>query len=274
MRRGCVWYNTQSMSIWHIVSYYIPFLLKYKKTVFLTFASYGIANVLAHFVYPVLYKEIIDVASSGVEPAAVAPHLFQLILLLALAILAYNILFRIGDWAIVYSESAGVRDVANDAYKRLHAHSYEFFTNRFAGALVTKLKRYVSSFETLYDNLVYSLWFDGLKLASAIVALWIFAPQLLGIFLVWFFGFLFFSYFLIKVQYARDAKKAEAESNTTGVLADTITNVLNIKMFAALPYEKRKFRAMTTKKRKHETSRGIWEICKMYFVVHMLVCLR
>jgi ATP-binding cassette subfamily B protein len=267
--------------------YYWPHVKRYPRSVITTFAAYGVGAVLMHLVIPIIYKEIVDVVSSGdVDPTTAGAHLLELIVFLAIAAFAYNIFYRIGDWAIVYSQSGMLKDIANDAYKRLHAHSYEFFTNRFAGSLVTKLKRFVRSFETIHDQAVFAVWFDGIKLISTIIALAWFAPPLLAVFLVWLSLYVVFVYRMTKIQFRKDVVRAAAESNTTAVLADTITNVLNIKMFAAWIAEKRNFDAVTGKEkeaRDHSWYYHNWqnafqgfyialfEVLIMYFAIKMWI---
>lgn len=274
------------MRILTIFKYYWPHVLRYPKTVILTFVTYGIGALLTHLFEPIIYKNIIDTISGSMDSSAVEGDLIFWVFVLAAVVVGYNAIYRVGDWAIVYSQSNIIKDIANDAYKRLHSHSYEFFTNRFAGALVTKVKRFVRSFETIHDQTIFSAWMDGLKLVSIIVALAWFAPPLLLIFIVWLSVYLVVSYFMIRVQFARDIKRATAESNTTAVLADTITNVLNIKMLAALRGELNRFDDVTSKEKKRRDSSwyyhnwqnafqgfyiALFEVLIMYFAVKMWI---
>ncbi len=242
------------MYISKIFKYYWPHVKKYPKTGIATFLLSGIAVLLMHLLEPIIYKNIIDLVSEGLAGDAVGRELMFLIFVLAIIIVAYNILLRFSDWSIVYSQSNILKDIANDTYRRLLSHSYEFFTNRFAGALVTKVKRFVRSFETIHDQVIFSFWMDGIKLLSIIIALAIFAPPLLIIFFIWFAVYIFVLYFMIREQFSRDIKRATAESKTTGVLADAITNVLNIKMFAALRSERKRFDDVTGKEKKRRDS--------------------
>ena len=248
------------------------------------FVTYTIGVFGLQLGVPLIYKNLIDIVSSGIAPELVANKLIFLVVLLAITIALYNTFYRIADWAIVYAQSNILKDVANDAYKRLNMHSYEFFTNRFAGSLVTKLKRFVRSFETIFDQIVYTGLFDSIKLFSIVVALAWFAAPLLFVFAAWLPVYALIVYPMIKKQYARDVDRAAAETKSTGVLADTITNVLNIKMFAAWRTERKNFNnVISNEKEKRDKSWyyhnfqnaiqsifvGAFEVLLMYFAVNM-----
>lgn len=273
-----------AMHISKIFKYYWPHVKKYPKTVILTFVMYGIGALLTNLLEPIIYKNIIDLVSGGVISGIVGKELMFLVLALAATVIVYNVLFRIGEWSIIYAESNVFKDIQNDAYRRLHGHSYEFFTNRFAGALVTKAKRFVRSFETIFDQIIFSAWMDGIRLLSIVIALAWFAPPLLLIFIIWFTVYVIISYFFIREQFTRDVKRASAESKTTGVLADAITNVLNIKMFAALKSERGIFDGVAVEEKEKRDSSwyfhnwqnafqgfyiGLFQVLIMYFAIKM-----
>ncbi len=274
------------MRISTIFKYYWPYVVMYKWSGLAVLVTYGLATFMSHLLVPLIYKELVDIVTNAQFREVVAGDLFSLILILAVLILVYNILYRLGDWAMVYSQSAILKHVANNAYKRLHKHSHEFFANRFAGSLVTKVKRFIRSFEQIHDQIIFAVWMNGLRLILTIIALAMFAKDLLIVFFVWIVAYFFVSVLLLRIQYRRDVERAAAESKTTGVLADTITNVLNIKMFASLRHERSIFnKAVTTEKVKRERSWyfnnynnafqgifiGLFEVIIMYFAIKLWV---
>src|SRR3990167_6248825 len=52
----------------------------------------------------------------------------------------------------------GTRElIFNDCFEKLNQHSYNFFNNSFAGALVKKIGRMVRAFEAITDKLIFEL---------------------------------------------------------------------------------------------------------------------
>lgn len=194
---------------------------------------------------PILYRDLIDVLSSSADrniTAAVRIVIF---------ILVVNT-FRTGIWRIInfatsFFESRAMADLMNTCYEYLQKHSYGFFSSRFVGSLVTKVKRYERSFETIADQAFFDL---GRTLLDTVL--------ILG-FLFWqyrFFGYLvlawvafyiIFAFIYSRFKLSYDLKRAEADSQTTAQLADSITNNVNVKLFTNYNAENKRFVAVTEK---------------------------
>ncbi len=230
------------MNIFGTLKYVFPFIKKYPIANTLVFVFYGIAVILTNFIAPIIYKRIIDIISLGIKPALVAQNLFNLFYALILIIILYNIFYRLADIILIKVQSAMIFDLSTDAYKRILKHSYAFFADNFTGSLVNKTKRYLSAFETLQDKILFTFWFDFIKLLFIAVGLFIFVPGLIFVFGIWFGLFLLIIYILVRKQYKLDLIRADKEANTTGVLADAISNVLNIKIFASAKRESAYYR--------------------------------
>ena len=145
----------QEMTFRTIFSYYWKQAKKYPKTGILVFVLYGIGIVLTDTLSPLVYKEIIDVLSGGVQ-SGVEKTLTLLVGLLVGMSLLYNIAFRLADYCMVYFQSKVLKDIADFTFYEIHKHSYTFFSNNFSGSLVTKAKRFSQSFEVMHDQLVFN----------------------------------------------------------------------------------------------------------------------
>ena len=216
-----------------LLKYYWPHVIKYPKSGIASFITYGAAIILTDIFGPLLYKRIIDVVSTAPDPSVAGEALIGAVLMLAGVILLYNLFFRIGDYTMAFSQSHIGKDIADDAFRRLQMHSYEFFASRFTGALVARVKRYVDAFETIHDQLIYHVWFSILQLVFGMAILTWFSPILGGIFLGWLVLYVAVTVIFTKKKIKKDLLEAEANSKVTATLADVITNVLNVKMFSS-----------------------------------------
>ena len=221
------------MDIRIIFKYYLPHLKKYKKITSFVFASYSLAVVGSGMVAPILYKRIMDIVSGGGNSAEVSTALINTVLVLGGVLILYNLFYRIADYTMTHSQSHMLKDVADDAFARVERHSYEFFSNTFTGTLVAKVRRYINAFETIYDQFVFAVWMNGLSLLFGLAVLAYFSWPLGTVLLVWLVLYIGITALFVKKKMKKDLLTAEANSMTTGVLSDTITNILNVKMFAS-----------------------------------------
>jgi len=225
----------------------------YKKPALWSLLAFGTGELLASAFTPLLYKKIIDVTSAPMTDTSVSTLTLALIFL-ALTVVTYNILFRLADFAHAYTTSQILKKLSDETFARVGNHSQAFFADTFVGSLVAKTKRYIDSFETLYDTFVFNVWMNGITLIATFGILTWFAPLLAGIFAVWLIVYVFVTVWFLKRKIPKDVAHAAAQSRTTGALADAIGNILTIKMFASFKQERDMFSVVTgnqeTKRRK------------------------
>ncbi len=235
-----------------VFSYYLNFLKNHIPAQIFILLGFGLGVIITIVPIPLIYKEIIDTVSSG--NGNTYEKLGYLITVLGLCILSYNILFRVGEYAMIKSQSKILKELYDHSLEKLQQHSYDFFSNAFAGGIVAKTKRFVSSFETLQDNFVFHIYLSAIALLSSFVVLWK-EFSLLGVaFLVWlvFYGILV--RFLVKWQIPKNIIKAKADTKTTAQYSDIISNILTVKMFGNEIKEKNKFFQTTGDEEKKRTA--------------------
>src|SRR3989344_6258222 len=228
-----------------VFHYYWPQVKKYKWSFLLTFFFYGVGTILAYIITPYLYKKIIDLISISAPELVDLKRLFYFVSLVVVNITAYLIIYRLGDYLIVYFQSNAMREIRNDTFRRLIDHSYKFFSNNFAGSLVTKAKRFVSSFETMHDMASFNFWSATIQLLGVFIVLFLNSTKLGMLFLAWAVVYIFITFLFIRKKISYDLLEAAADSKVTGRLADSITNILNIKVFSGKSLDKKIFENAT-----------------------------
>lgn len=223
--------------------HYWPFLVQYKWSQAILFSSYGLGKLIDIVVVPIIFKLIIDTVSA--PPADPASVLFQLLWYLGLAFLFLNIIFRVGDYFMIYSQSKILEQLSNYTLEKLQNHSYSFFSNSFSGGLVAKTKRFVSAFEELHDQAVYGLWFGGISLLSSTVVLLYYSPIIGAIFFLWLLTYMVMIWYLIKIQIPKGIRNAEADTKVTAHYSDIITNFFTVMMFGSKRIEQAAFQVVT-----------------------------
>ncbi|MDP3998304.1 MAG: ABC transporter ATP-binding protein [bacterium] len=253
------------MDIRLIFKYYWPHLKKYKKSTGLVFISYTFAVVGSGMMAPILYKRIIDIVSGSGNLADVSTTLINTVFFLGGVLLLYNLFYRIADYAMTHSQSHMLKNVADDAFARIERHSYEFFSNTFTGTLVAKVRRYVNAFETMHDQFIYAVWMNGLRLLFGLAVLSYFSLYLGMVLFIWLVLYVGITALFVKKKIKKDLLTAEANSRTTGVLSDAITNMLNVKMFASHARELSYFTEATDVEEKRRRDAGYFQNTQFLF---------
>ncbi|MCA9364409.1 MAG: ABC transporter ATP-binding protein [Candidatus Moranbacteria bacterium] len=178
-----------------------------------------------------------------------------------------QIMFRAGDYAIAYIQSNLIKKITDKVFAGLQKHSERFFSENFSGSLVTKAKRYVRSFEDLFDSIVFSIWMTFVSLVGILVTLTVVSPALGIIFFVWICVYLAIASWFAKKKTKYDLIVAKEDSFVVGRLADVISNILAVKMMSS---GKREIKSFGDKTNKEERARRkAWNFQNIIFMTQI-----
>ena len=216
----------------------------YRGLAVLMLASLIIGTVV-DVIVPIFYKRFFDVLAAGIALPTAKPALFNIIfIILGMHALGW-VVWRVSIFANNYLQPRVMTDLANTSFEYLHQHSYGFFVNRFAGALVRKVNRFSGAFEGVADKLYWDLLPLVLK-TIGILGVLFYKNVLLGTAMLgWSVVFMAVNYALTMYKLKYDVEAAEINTKVTARLADTITNQVNIKIFAKFRDELSAFRRLT-----------------------------
>ena len=144
---------------------------------------------------------------------------------------------RISGFSLAYLEANVMAGLREQAFSYMIGHSHSFFSNNFSGSLTQKINKYARAFERLTDKISA----DGLPLfirsAGMVIAIYTLIPRYafaLGAFCI---VFLLTALIFTRAKLKYDIKSALADSKTTGVLSDAISNHSSIQLFTGHLYE-------------------------------------
>jgi ATP-binding cassette subfamily B protein len=121
--------------------------------------------------------------------------------------------------------------LANQCFSYLHRHSFSFFNNNFVGSLTKKVKWFNGAFENIMDNVIWNV-LPMIVNFIFVIAVFFSINLFFGLAIIAWMAIviaanLIFNHFKLKYQIL----SSELETKTTGLLADTITNNSNVKLF-------------------------------------------
>ena len=216
----------------------------------LMFLGYAVGIIAADILRPLVFKEIIDAFSSGLNREIILGQAMHFVFLIFLIVVVYNIGYRSGDFAGAHFQSNVMKRLYDFTFERLMQHSYHFFSNNFSGSIIAKSKRFIKQFETLADIVGFQIWFSIVILSGIMLILFFKAPLLAYVFLIWSILYILLTCFFIRKKMHYDSLEASADSLVTGRFSDAILNILNIKIFSSDKKEKINFELVTDDERK------------------------
>lgn len=168
-----------------------------------------------------------------------------LVLYAALRITSATVMWR---WVIIMLdrlEANVLKAIANQIFDHLLRQSQSFHANQFSGTLVSQTTKYMSGYVRLAEATVMQIVPLVLAIVFTCILLLPKAPHFV-VALILFAA----AYTLIIAKATRkvrvfSAADAKAQSEQTGQLADTLSNILTVKSFAATTKERQNFANIT-----------------------------
>src|SRR4051812_23200735 len=108
---------------------------KYPWAIF-SLAVFLLSAIVAEIFGPLFYKELFDILGSG---KATPEALFIVVLKIFAAGGFVWLFWRIASFINNFFQARVMSDILNTCFKYLQDHSYNFFSNNFAGSLVKKV---------------------------------------------------------------------------------------------------------------------------------------
>jgi len=216
---------------------------------------------------PLFYKKFFDLLVEN----APAREMVKIIIYIAFINFGAVVSLHSAFFAANYSQSKVIADLSNFCFSILHRHSFAFFNNNFVGSLTKKVNRFTRSYESAVDRFCWDIL--PLIFTSTAILLVLFHRNVwLGLIIIsWIIFFLFINFLFIKFKIKYDLKRSEYDSKLTGLLADTITNNANVKLFGGAKKEEKSFSDLNDILRK--LRRFIWDLGNGFSVVQALMAI-
>ena len=204
---------------------------------------------LGFLVAPLFLREFFDamIEFSGANRTEILPELWRIFLKLFLVyFFGFWVFARVSEWFLCRFVAKFMQRFENLAFLAIIRQSSAFFADNFVGSLVTKMSRFVRALDGMNHLLYFNFCPTVFRFfASAAIIFW-FTPKIATILLGW--G----AVFVVVVVWATkkwkiplDREVARSESRLSGGWADSISNFLNVKMFAREDFERAEVRKLT-----------------------------
>jgi len=223
-----------SRSPWRFALY---FYLKARNTLLVIFIFEAL-QATCTILLPYAVKEIIDAVTlaneTGMDIFVASRDALILFAALNLGIVLFS---RASGAALVLTGPFLRAEIRKSLFSYLQHHSHRYFVSHFAGSLASRIAEVSMSCMHALWTLTFDFYPLIIKSLVALVVLFGASGDLALVLCLWLGIYIYVSYLLAKRCriYAQDF--AEARSLVTGKVVDSVTNVMNAKMFARRQYE-------------------------------------
>ncbi len=187
---------------------------------------------------PYAVKQIIDAVTlaneTGVDvfEAAYDPLIFFALLNLGI------VLFSRASGAILVSNGPLLRArIRKSLFRYLQFHSHRFFVSHFAGSLANRITEVSISCNHALWTIAFTFYPLIIQSVVALIILFTTSAKLALVLSLWLFLYTAISIFLARKCQVYSQEFAAARSKVTGKVVDSVTNMMNAKMFARGGYE-------------------------------------
>ena len=254
-----------------VFKYTWPHIKKNQWVFYFIVFFYGFRVLIDFVIMPMFFKQLIDLFSSPlIDRSVLSGQVFRLFFIISGLHIFIFCLARLIKFTYFKFLAKLNRDARDFTFKKISNHSYTFFSNIFAGSLVTKSRRFVGGVENAVDILVFQFFQLTIIIAGSLVVLAYQLPVVSIIFGFWIILNIITMLFILRRKIKLDILEAEQDSKISGRLADVFSNILAVKFFSAKQNEIESFGKYTQEGEKRSV-RAWFLGGKMDLIQHLLI---
>lgn len=223
--------NTRQSLTQFIVSLLKPYKAYLAILIFVG-VFWAITNTLLPYILKVVIDKAVEAGGDRSAFAAIQPYIFLYIAVW----IGLCLDMRFLDWAKMKLFPNLRQDAMEKMFAYLNQHSHQYFQNNFAGSLINKIIDMQSGIIDILTTLD-DLYAQSLGLIIAIVTLLLIHPIFAFILIAWVITFLLITFLFLKPIENLSHVFAEARSSVVGKMVDSVSNIVNIRLFAKHAYE-------------------------------------
>lgn len=148
------------------------------------------------------------------------------------------LVMRIYDWAMIKMIPEMKIQIVNEIFAHLEQHSFSYFQHNFAGTLASKINDIAKGASTIVFFLIDQFFTRILSFVIGSLTMFLVNPKFSWILIIWSTIFVSLSVVLSKISQKYSEDYSHSRSMVTGKIVDSISNILNVKLFAREKYEK------------------------------------
>ncbi len=220
----------------------LPFIWKYlknRKKYLVILGLISLVSAAEMSISPYLLKLIIDKAANHFQnKERLLTEILTPAVLYVIAYIILNLTFRLWDYINLKLHPEIKSAITKELFTYLLSHSNAFFQNNFPGSLTKKISDLANNIELLFSFINGTFITFVLALMISSITLFNVVHPLFGIILFsWALIFIYLSYASAKKSEKFSALLSENTSKVDGTISDSISNIMNVKLFSSASHE-------------------------------------
>lgn len=228
----------QNLQIPNSTAGFIFHFVKKQRWSFMAFLLIGVGWAINDTFFPYFLKRIVDTLQNfhGSRENVYTALKPTLILLVSFWI-GMEVMQRASGFLAIYAFPRFRATIREAVFHHIKFHSHEFFSNHFAGNIGKKLADLPTSSQTIMEIICFQF---STAITGAIIVffmMWTTKPLFAAILAIWFICHMGITFLFLKNSHRLHEIHSEAVSVLGGKIVDTLTNILNVRLFARSRYE-------------------------------------
>lgn len=211
----------------NILSYFAKEAWRYKKLVLAIVTILPVTIILERYITPLLVGYVLNNLQTG--EVSLANFWWVIVLFFSIEIVSRVIGSRAVLWMMWSVQVKGQARLYQESFDKLSRHSLSFYTNTFAGSLVSKVNRFTSAYMDFVNTATYQAIALITVIVSTIVGLSFFIWQYAIVLLFLTIAFIVTSYFGTRFMRKRFKARAQSYNDISGKLSDSVSNMMAVK---------------------------------------------
>ena len=241
--------------------------MQFRGLVATSFIVAPITIIIERYVTPLIIAALLLNIQNG---TVTLDSSWWMIIVYALLLILTNIIgYRVNLYASWGVQVKGAQKIYQESYERLTKQSLNFYSDNFAGSLVSRVNRFASAYISFWNMVIFDILFVTVTIVATIIGTAIFMWQYAIVITVLVALFIIASYFGTRFMRPRQKARSKAYTEISAKLSDSISNIFAVKIDSRERYEQDRLRKsiddMTAKE--FHVRRGMLTISSVYSTI-------
>ncbi len=220
--------NTKNIRLFEALAFHWKHAMKYPKQVALSFIVGPLSIIGERYIAPIFIASLLTSIQMG--NASLSGSLWLIVGYAAVQLICFVIGYRINLYSMWSVQIYGARDINEEAYRTLSRHSIQFHTNRFAGSMISQVNKASAAFFSFWNMMVFEIMFVVVAIIASLIGIAFISWPLAIILAVFVTISIIVSYLATRFMRPRQIARSKAYSKISGQLADSISNMVAVKI--------------------------------------------
>lgn len=219
-----------------VLAYHWQHARNFPKLVALTLIVAPVTIVLERYITPLIIATLLFNIQAG--DVTLASSWWLIAAYGAAHIFSHVLGYRIVLWAIWGVQIAGMRRIYEEVYGKLTRQSLDFYSNNFAGSLVSRVNKLAFAFGAFWMAAIYEFLFIVTTIIATLVGIGLIMWQYAVILAAFVALFTVAAYFGTRFLRPRQKARSHAYNEISARLSDSISNMFAVKIDSRERYER------------------------------------